>query len=355
MCSTPLRHWQWGGDPDHVTIMGGSAGGGSVVYHLLGADSSDSQKARPRSAKHRLRANSLQPKFAGAVAQSPSSPPVFTVAQSVNQWNHVVSQSNCKGDILQCLRSKSQDEILQYSNKVPYDGRSNAPIYMWNPVIDGWIVPDIPFNLFNKGSFHKVPTILGSDSFDGMTFPPPSSSPVTDDTSMNNFLLDNFPKLDGQQLHDLDTKAELQYPWHPQPNEHAERIYGDIRYQCASIFYASAMVKAHTSNNNNNAPVWAYQYNVGVDGSVGHMAEGGAILGPTVNGNSGTAAMQRHWVNFVKNLKPNDDWAAYDPDQPKRMVFGNGGGVMTDLDQGKDTNLKARCEYLAGVGVGILQ
>lgn len=329
-----------------------------MTYHLLGADTPDMQNNRRRSAKHRSRANALQPKFAGAIAQSPSSPQILTVDQSHKQWNTVVQLSKCTGDILNCLRTqRSQDEILQYSSRIPYDGRSHKPIYMWNPVVDGSIVPDIPFKLFSKGSIHKVPTIFGSDSFDGMTFPPPAETPVTDDSSMNSFLLDNFPRLLDQQLHDLDSKPELQYPWKPDANEHAERLYGDIRYQCSAVFYAASLAKSQNQNNNNNAnaPVWAYQYNVGEDYKVGHMAETGAILGAAISDNPGTAVMQRHWFNFIKHQKPADGWSAFDPDQPQRMVFSNGGAAMTDLDKGKDTNQEARCQYLAGIGAQILQ
>ena len=362
--SVNLIWTQFGGDPNHVVIVGGSAGGGSVTYHLVGSTTSDDQPSqRRRYSRQRVVRAQSKPVIHGAIAQSPSSPPILDVAGSQYQYDNVVSKLGCTGSgnsSLVCLLSKSADELVGASSPIAYQGRQTPPVYMWNPVKDGSIVPDIPYNSFTKGNFVKVPFITGSDSADGLTFQPKTDPPSSTDSDAVNqyidrYLQDNFPLFSQEQLQKLDTDQSLQYPFDTTPKTHAARLYGDIRYQCASLFYATCVATYRS-------PVWAYQYNVGTDESVGHMAESGSLWSDPDKLSGANKKMQKHWVNFFRTLDPNtkaagaqdtdETWYNWVPGNPRRMVYGNGGAVMTDLDKGKDTNRKEQCLYISGMGGG---
>jgi para-nitrobenzyl esterase len=142
----------FGGDPANVTIFGESAGGTSVLTHL----------ASPKSAGL----------FARAIVESAwamAGQTTFTPAVADKGGAQLAKALDCTDDasLLSCLRGKSAADILQAVTNLggPFSGGIN-----FAPVIDGFVLPDDPVKVFEKGTFNKVPTVIGTNKNEARLF-----------------------------------------------------------------------------------------------------------------------------------------------------------------------------------------
>jgi para-nitrobenzyl esterase len=142
----------FGGDPSNVTIFGESAGGASV-YALL---------ATPR-------AKGL---FHRAIAQSTWITP--TNVTHLNRHNGISESAEARGeravatklseldqadekDVLSAMRGMSAQDVLSMQLQVSL-------------VVDGWLYPKSPAEIFAEGSHNEVPLIAGSNDGEGLMF-----------------------------------------------------------------------------------------------------------------------------------------------------------------------------------------
>ncbi|KAM0420136.1 hypothetical protein ACHAPD_003705 [Fusarium lateritium] len=143
-------HWiqenigYFGGDASQVTIMGESAGGMSVGFHLLAFGG---------------RNDGL---FHAAIAQSggPYTAPVLSCDISKRQadFNIVLKKTGCldSKDSLNCLRAAPSELLRQASSHL-------TPSF----VIDGEMITAPSEELLNSGHFAKVPLLIGSTRNEG--------------------------------------------------------------------------------------------------------------------------------------------------------------------------------------------
>jgi len=341
---------KFGGDPDHVVIGGASAGAASVSLHLM--------------------ANGGKSKglFHAAAAGSVSFATVLTSEESRYQYDNLVIRLGCAGhDPLACLRSKSATELQEKNTNIPYPGAAGSPIYMWNPVIDGDLLTELPYEAFTAGRFIKVPVIFGDDTNGGTIFAPPETSSVGES---NEWLKNQFPHLTIEQLARLN---EL-YPvaekgWWRQLSD----VYGELRYMCPGL-YLNSMFASHGV-----AASYAYRWNVEdqkqMDLGIGvpHTVELAAIFSPysipgkpapasyLANGTNAHAVpvTQAYWASFIKTFDPNKgrccgaaEWKSWSESGQQRLLFNSGGETrMETIDGG----LKERCRYLVEIGVSLHQ
>ncbi|XP_072502323.1 cocaine esterase-like [Notamacropus eugenii] len=126
----------FGGDPGRVTIFGVSAGGTSISSHVLSPMS--------KGLFHRAIMESGVATLPGLI--SSSSETVMNIVANLSACDRHNSAS-----MVQCLRSKSEDEILaitKHFKVIP-------------SVIDGQFFPKHPEELLDAGEFHHVPSIIG--------------------------------------------------------------------------------------------------------------------------------------------------------------------------------------------------
>jgi para-nitrobenzyl esterase len=147
----------FGGDPDRVTIFGESAGGRSVA-HLM---------ATPLS----------KGLFHGGIMQSSSLyrpikhlreswyglPGMETIGEGVA---HRLGCDQAE-DPLGALRNKAADEILGASEIAL---TSAQPGNLFEPIVDGHVIPDVPSIMFETGRQHPVPLIGGFNADEGTLF-----------------------------------------------------------------------------------------------------------------------------------------------------------------------------------------
>ena len=130
---------RFGGDAGNVTIFGESAGGISVLYHLVSPGSAGL--------------------FQRAIIESSDDGASLPLAVAETLEQPVVAALGCGSatDVAACLRALPVETIVNSGLNV-------------GPLIDGVTVPGQPRDLIAAGSFNKVPLIIGTNRNEGTYF-----------------------------------------------------------------------------------------------------------------------------------------------------------------------------------------
>ena len=141
----------FGGDPGKVTIFGESAGG--IAVSMLCASPL---------------AKGL---FHGAISQSGGSfgPPRPTTYPGENLKR--LRDAEHDGEAYMKSASVSSMEELR---KIAADKLPPGPGLAW-PIIDGWVIPDDQYKLYEAGKYNNVPILVGYNSDEGLSFRPPKT------------------------------------------------------------------------------------------------------------------------------------------------------------------------------------
>lgn len=335
MVAEPANHAaQFGGNPDHVVLHGASAGAASVGIHM---------------SAYGGRNDSL---FIGAAVESPFWPGLTTIQNSEFQFDRFVKDAGCSGprDTMSCLRSADIKKIQSANVPSPYPSQTTPPLWYFLPVVDGDLVQDYLYRVFeDSGKYLPVPLLIGDDTDEGTYFVHNAATPA----DVSAFLSANYPGLSAAQLAEINDA----YPKLEPAAQHAEYFssaaaaYGDAAFVCPGNFMAESLAKSLSPHK-----VWNYRFNVQdpqfVDRGYGtpHTWESSAIFGP---GNAFTlhnapdntyrevnAAIvpvtMRYWISFVKFLDPNpfksDDAPVWEP-------WGDGRGERLKIETGA-TNME---------------
>ncbi|KAI1326258.1 vacuolar triacylglycerol lipase [Xylariaceae sp. FL0255] len=341
----------FGGDPSHVVLGGDSAGAGSIAIQLAAFGG---------------RNDNL---FVAAAAESVTFGPVLTVAQSQYQYNNFTAKAGCDvADSLACLRNKTAEELQEINQNVPYPGGVDAPLYEFNPAIDGDFIQTLTEVAFDRGNFVKIPMIVGDDTNEGTIFTPQNTSTIAESEL---FIKSQFPNLTEAQLNHI---TEL----YPNPDEadcpnsgcywrQVSNAYGDMRYLCTGLFVSSAVANAGISD------IYTYHYNVEdptqvAEGyGVPHTVELNAIIGPAYAASPPASylegginapvspVIQAYWVSFIKTFNPNTHkatgaatWHAWNPFIKNRLLFETGGSTKMEY---VNAIQREQCNYFYSIGI----
>ena len=141
----------FGGDPQKVTIFGESAGG--IAVSMLCASPL---------------AKGL---FHGAISQSGGSfgPPRPTTFPGEN----LKRLADAERDGEAYAKSAGVSSIAELRKLAPDKLPTGRGLGMSWPIIDGWVIPDDQYKLYEAGKFNDTPILVGYNSDEGLSFSPP--------------------------------------------------------------------------------------------------------------------------------------------------------------------------------------
>ncbi|KAL5118866.1 hypothetical protein ACEQ8H_003189 [Pleosporales sp. CAS-2024a] len=343
----------FGGNPDHVVMMGTSAGGASVLLQLS-ANGGDHHTAVPGTGR--------KPLFHGAIAQSPASPTFFTREQADKFYNQVASGLKC--DSIECVRKSSPGDLYYENYPMSFPNRTTPPRWMWAPTTEprgGLWTEGAPASIM-AGRYAKVPTIIGFTSNEG-------TDQVKKDTDtegdFRSYLKDHYPLLTDDDLGLLVQTFPNDRHWPDSGRwwDAVSKAQGGIRYICPTYLASKAM----SQHNPSSVPTYQYQWDVmwGQDIENGYGTKHAGTVGQVMVRRPN--AISDYFISFAKHLDPNVERSAGTPEWEKvdgrtrRMFFTNlnegvsrghgmnGLGKMRMWMQDKDEQREGECRVVEGL------
>ncbi len=302
----------FGGDPDKVTICGESAGG--IAVSMLCASP---------------QAKGL---FRGAICESGGS---FCPVDSVRIDNNgICDQKGAEAFGLAYMKrmgAKSLDELRKMDAAHLVNDPNSSGVGGFWPCVDGYVITDDQYKLYEKGEFNDVDVLVGTNSDEGTMFVRPTS--VADYQQMVNKTYGKF----GKKVLKAYPAANDSLTYYAQSDIFRETAFAWPTYAWANL-----------QKKNGKGKVYMYYFDImspfcwggpkTVARGAGHAMEMSYTFNVPMGGspiNDNRPAQEKkisdqisaYWVNFVKNGNPNGtgllEWPEYDQNKPTVMYFNN--------------------------------
>ena len=307
----------FGGDKDRVTVMGESAGGGSIL-HQITAFGGLAGKAP----------------FQQAILQSPGVFPVTSPLQQEQAFQTYLASLNIT--TIQEARQLPSEVLIEANAKQvsasPYGN------YAYNPAIDSVIIPGLPGRLLSQGSYDKdVRILVDHVALEGVLFTSPN---ITSTAALDDLVVGLFPDIDPSIVKYISTDL---YPaifdgsqGYKSQFERGFLVNGDIVVRCNAEFIGRTF----------KDKAYAYEFAVapaihGLDLYYIFAANPPSNL--TAPAVAAASAIQTYITSFVMEGEPKGKGF---PDIP---LYGSDANILylngTTIVPGKDDTANERCRW----------
>ncbi|OJJ07741.1 hypothetical protein ASPVEDRAFT_877842 [Aspergillus versicolor CBS 583.65] len=260
----------FGGDPAKVTIIGGSAGGGSVIDQMI------------------MYGGDFNPPFRAAIAEYPWMQPYHNNTALQRQYNQLLSIANCSN--IACLRGLSEEDLANAVNQTYYKAYAHGEYgygdFYYGPYVDRNIIRDLPSQEFKTGHFSKVPLMTNREGYEGATFT--NSSEVTP-FEMQQGLETLFPNAKQSffnRLYQLYPRAAYNSTFFQR-----QQLFGDFIISCPTYYFGAAV-----SDWGNR--VYKMIFDAGTQGH-------GSLIPFTETVNLEATTTPSYYISFATSLDPN--------------------------------------------------
>jgi para-nitrobenzyl esterase len=323
---------RFGGDPNQVTIFGPSAGGGSVLAHLVS----------PMSHGLFHRAIMQSPATPGARARVMPSSDLATAEKIAVDWARSIGVTEDGAEALKALRALPPEALLAGAGaKEAYAALSagTTPPGMAMSIIDGRFLVERPEMALAKRHQALVPIIVGANDRD---------LPIGNALSKDDLFANFGP--------DADTARRIYDPRGDQPLEELkQQVFADKVMVEPARHLADEMARA-------GQPVWLYRFAYVSEAQRGQNM--GALHGVeipfaldvpaalvrekvTLSDKAMAREVSAYWVSFGLTGDPNGSdrpaWPRHDP-AADRLIHFTSSGIIVGSDP-----LKPRLDLWQGV------
>jgi len=199
------------GDPDNVMVMGQSAGGSSVDFHIVSHVSKGLLKS----------AYVMSGPPDGALWQ-----PKAVANEWAEQWTTALDcETGTDEEIRNCLRSQSPSNLMAQNVPQPSDLSLLYPLFGWMPNIDGFYLTNTPVGMVAAGNWNKVPTMFGVEKNEGSMFA--AMTPILVKDSLLPVSWSTLKQLFRQVFPYNTTKQELAYDFYTNPSKAGYQVQPD--------------------------------------------------------------------------------------------------------------------------------
>ncbi|QIW96956.1 hypothetical protein AMS68_002474 [Peltaster fructicola] len=332
------------GDPARVTIVGGSAGGGSVTLQLTAGGAYDT------------------PPFSAAIAEYPWWQPFANASEQESQYFAALRLSNCT--TLACLRGLSSSTVATLSQAVEnatYPGPdAGYGVYSLGPVVDGKFVRELPDVAFKRGHFYDVPLLVDHDGYEGFIFSNMSQTTQIEETMDAEDLFAYAGPSFFSRLYQLYPRSAYNSTFFQR-----QTWFGDFIINCPTYFMASRAV----DHNSNSSAVYKLTFDAGSElhGATAAFIFSNDINWPGANNNTLAKIMTSYFVSFAVSYDPNPLRVAGAPTFPNYISGGSGNSsngesvgfstlavTYTSISTQHDPDASEKCEFFGNNGYVVM-